>query len=162
MEVETDVRDGGQRPIVVGYDGSQGARAALAYAAELFPGRRALIVTAWLGVAESTPEFLFAPGGVVVAAAEALGDVMRERAQELAAEGARLGRESGLEAEPHTVHGEHAIWRGIVDSAVEHDAEVVIVGSRGRAPVVAALLGSVATGVVNHASRPVLVVPVSD
>lgn len=44
---------------------------------------------------------------------------------------------------------------GIADSK---DADLIVVGSRGRGVVTAALLGSISRGVLQHAKRPVLVV----
>ena len=44
---------------------------------------------------------------------------------------------------------------GIADSK---DADLIVVGSRGRGPMTAALLGSVSRGVLQHANRPVLIV----
>ena len=46
----------------------------------------------------------------------------------------------------------------IVALADTKDADLIVVGSRGRSKVTSALLGSVSHGILNHASRPVLVV----
>ena len=46
----------------------------------------------------------------------------------------------------------------IVAFADEKDADMIVVGSRGRNVVATALLGSVSQGVARHARRPVLIV----
>lgn len=48
----------------------------------------------------------------------------------------------------------------IVNESVELGAEVIVIGSHGRSAVGAALMGSVATGVIHKGEIPVLVVPV--
>src|SRR6187200_1957718 len=45
----------------------------------------------------------------------------------------------------------------IVSYANTHDADVIVVGSRGRSAVSATLLGSVSRGVLREARRPVVV-----
>ena len=151
-----------ERPILIGYDGSDGARRAVRRAASLFPGRKTLVVTAWLGVADTAPELLLAPGGLLVAAAESLGDVMQERAESLASEGAELAAEVGLAATAHTVRSHRATWEGISRCAAETGADLIVVGSRGQGALSAALLGSVSTGVLHHARRSVLIVSEQD
>lgn len=46
----------------------------------------------------------------------------------------------------------------IVAVAEAKNADIIVVGSRGRGPMTSALLGSVSKGVMNQANRPVLVV----
>lgn len=46
----------------------------------------------------------------------------------------------------------------IVTLADSKDVDLIVVGSRGRGAVTAALLGSVSHGVLQHAKRPVLIV----
>ena len=53
----------------------------------------------------------------------------------------------------------HRYFRALLDLADELDAPVIVMGSRGRSPVAAAVLGSVSTGVLHHGRRPVLIVP---
>lgn len=50
-------------------------------------------------------------------------------------------------------------WVGITRLAAEVEANVVIVGTHGRYGIARWLLGSVAEGVVRHATCPVLVIP---
>jgi nucleotide-binding universal stress UspA family protein len=48
--------------------------------------------------------------------------------------------------------------RGIVDTAQEVQADLVVVGSHGRTGISRLMLGSVAAQVVTHSTVPVLVV----
>ena len=48
--------------------------------------------------------------------------------------------------------------RDIVDDAIEHGVDVIVMGSRGRGDLVGLLLGSTAHKVIHLADRPVLIV----
>ena len=48
--------------------------------------------------------------------------------------------------------------REIVDDAIEHDADVIVMGSRGRSDLAGFILGSTAHKVIHLADRPVLIV----
>ncbi|RKQ87163.1 nucleotide-binding universal stress UspA family protein [Solirubrobacter pauli] len=126
-------------PIVVGYDGSDHARSALAFAARHLPGRELLVAHAW-----AVPTLVGAPSLPL---------------SELADEGAAIAREAGQEASALTVDGTGGQWRALLAAAVEQDAAAIVVGSRGRGAVASTVLGSVASGLVHAAARPVLVVP---
>jgi nucleotide-binding universal stress UspA family protein len=68
-------------------------------------------------------------------------------------------RKAGIDAEGEvreTVFGHAA--REIVADAKEHDAGVIIMGSRGRSDLAGALLGSTAHKVIHLTDRPVLVI----
>jgi nucleotide-binding universal stress UspA family protein len=56
----------------------------------------------------------------------------------------------------HTIFGYAA--RSIVDDAVEHDVDVIVMGSRGRGDLAGLVLGSTAHKVIHLADRPVLIV----
>jgi nucleotide-binding universal stress UspA family protein len=47
---------------------------------------------------------------------------------------------------------------GIIAAADQHEADLIVVGSRGRGAITTALLGSVSRALVRRAARPVLVV----
>jgi nucleotide-binding universal stress UspA family protein len=55
-----------------------------------------------------------------------------------------------------TVHGYAA--RNIADDAVEHDVDVIVMGTRGRGDLAGLVLGSTAHKVIHLADRPVLIV----
>ena len=48
--------------------------------------------------------------------------------------------------------------REIVDDAIEHDADLIVMGSRGRSNLVGFILGSTAHKVIHLTDRPVLIV----
>ncbi len=48
--------------------------------------------------------------------------------------------------------------REIVDDAIEHGVDVIVMGSRGRGDLAGLILGSTAHKVIHLADRPVLVV----
>ena len=147
------------RPLLLCFDGSPGAERAIEAAAELAPGRAAIVLTVWQPVAE------FGPGNPVGAYLEAITPTAREldeAAEREAAERAELGatgaRSAGLDARPLAERGEHIAAR-IVEVAVAHDVAAVVVGSHGHSPLSAAILGSVSGALTRECPRPLLVVP---
>ena len=146
-------------PVLIGYDGSPNAREAVEVAGRLFAGAPAVIATAWLSFEEAAPAGLLAlPANVVADATEDLDAAQREKAEQLSSEGAELARAAGLDAEARAPHCRGPFFSSLVHLADELDARAVVVGSRGRSSIAAAVLGSVSTGVLHHAQRPVLVV----
>jgi len=91
-----------------------------------------------------------------------LGDVASESDQEAdqaVKEGVDALKQAGVDAEGDirpTTFGHAA--REILADAKEHDADVIIMGSRGRSDFAGSILGSTAHKVIHLADRPVLVV----
>jgi len=154
---EREPEDG---PLVLGYDRSAESRAAIADAATLFPGRAALVVHAWSSPVRRSfagMQLLETPVDEVQQLARSLDEMYEGDAEELAEEGAALAREAGLEAEAVAVESGRSVWRAIAALADERGAAAIAVGSRGRGAMKAAVLGSVSSGLVHNARRPVLV-----
>jgi nucleotide-binding universal stress UspA family protein len=148
------------RPVVIAYDGSAVARAAIDHAGALLGRRRAVVVSVWAPIEHAAPAAtIAAPRGVAMAGARELDAAERLKAERLAAEGVERARRAGFAAEPLAICREGAPWRAIVSCAEELDAAAVVTGTRGRSLPVAAVLGSTAEGVLHHAHRPVLLVP---
>jgi nucleotide-binding universal stress UspA family protein len=147
-------------PVLIAYDGSDGAKAAIARAGEVLGGGPAVVATAWSPLRDSAPAALLAlPARIAADAVDDIDAATRQHAEDLAVEGAGLARAAGFDAEPRAVAARERYFRTLLTVADELDARAVVVGSRGRSPVAAAVLGSVSSGVLHHGRRPVLVVP---
>ena len=145
--------------MLVAYDGSTAARAAVEAAGRMLPGRSAVVVSVWSPVTEVAGASLLAlPSKLARDAAAALDSESRSQAQRLAREGAELARSAGLEARDEAAESIGNVWSTILAVADREDAGAVVVGSRGMSGVKSLLLGSVSEALVNHSGRPVLVV----
>jgi len=131
--------------IVVGYDGSEAAKRALAKAAELAGSGGSVTVVSAVGV----------HAGAVHGAIPVDPDELAERSAELGEAKSILGQ-SGLE--PLLVEGRGDPADAIVEEAKSSGADLVVVGARGQNVVERALVGSVSTKVLHHAPCDVLVV----
>lgn len=144
------------RPVLVAYDGSTDARAAIDTAATLLPGARAVVV-----YARPPLEGLAAhlEGHPVVAHLRELDEDTLDLSERIAVEGAAHARAAGLHAEPEVVSDVATAADAIVALAEKIDASVIVLGSRGRGGLRSALLGSTSTQVLHHTGRPTLVIP---
>ena len=141
-----------QGPIVFAYDGSDQAKAAIAYAGDVLPAQRpAVALTVW-GPLSAIPF-----GGIAVISGAELDPAIEEEARRTAEEGKALLEAAGFDASTRVETGV-PIWKRIVEICRELDATMVVLGSHGHSGVQAVLLGSVATAVSQHTSLPVLIV----
>jgi nucleotide-binding universal stress UspA family protein len=144
-------------PVLIAYDGSDFAKAAITEAAsQLATGRRAIVLT----VSEplgGIPFFGAAGALVEPETMEGLVDAAEQSAEKVAGEGAGLARDAGFEAEPLVVIG-GPVWNLIVEAADQRGADPIVIGSRGRSGIAHILLGSVAAAVAQHSKRSVLIV----
>jgi nucleotide-binding universal stress UspA family protein len=159
------VPDGAGRldgPVIVAYDGSEGAQHAIEVAGRLLPGRNTVVVHAW----ES--EFHRSLAGRALAAGpvddlreivQLLHETRVEEAEATTQQGVDLAGVAGLEAVGETVESDAGPWRTVTAAARTHGAALIVTGSRGLGRARSALLGSVSSGLVQNAELPVLVVP---
>jgi nucleotide-binding universal stress UspA family protein len=133
--------------IVLGYDGSEGARRALKVTAELARGLGDEVIAAF-GYAQ------YAPGGETrdheLAVADLAQGRLTEAVDELSA--------AGVTAQALLVH--ENVPDALLEVAHQRQARMIVVGAAAQHPIVGALLGSTAYKLVNRADVPVLVVPV--
>jgi nucleotide-binding universal stress UspA family protein len=137
------------RSLVVGYDGSACARAALEEAISLAGSTGDRIVIG----------FGYDPGGPGEEYRVLRDEVKRlgERATKPALERAS---EAGVEASVALVP-ERPV-DALLALGEEHDARAIVVGSSGEGPIRGAILGSTPYKLVQLSERPVLVVPADD
>ena len=143
--------------ILIAYDGSADAKAAVALAGHLFDGRTAVVLTVWEGFSEvvsraqgacprrststrSTPNASSGPASAPI-------------------EGAGHARAAGLQAETRVAEQRESIAGAILEEAGAAGAELVVVGTRGLSGVKSLVLGSVSRAVLQRSSLPVLVAP---
>lgn len=146
--------------VLVGFDGSMAAAAAIEAGALLLPDVHGWITYLW------TPPFtgdrvrrrLHEQIGNVDALVDAVDREGRFEAQRIMTMGVNLARAAGWEAEPLLEQTYAGPGAALVQAAGKVDADVVIVGSRGLGGT-DAVLGSVSDMAVRHSTRPVLVVP---
>jgi nucleotide-binding universal stress UspA family protein len=141
--------------IVVGVDGSAGARAALEFAAREAALREARlrIVCAW-----EIPPVVYS-GGFAPVLDQATLDAIRDGAETVVQEAVAAAKElqSGIECEGKTVQGQPAE----VLLQQTRDADMIVVSNRGHGGFASLLLGSVSHQVVQHSPCPVTVVRAS-
>jgi len=143
------------RRIVVGVDDSSGSAAALAWA---------LALAAETGAEVEVVHAYELPYSWINGYAPDLERWMREGAE---AARATLDRivDAALEGHPDYVEVRRTVGEGTPAQVLldrSGDADLLVIGSRGRGGFAGLLLGSVSQQCVHHARRPVVVIPEPD
>ena len=139
-------------PVLFAYDGSELATLAIEQAGkQLATGRDALVLCVW-----QPADVGFVPTNKRHFDANQASEVKRA-AEEIAARGASLAEKAGFRSQSMAVKAAPT-WKGIVETAEEHNARLIVLGSHRRSGVVGHVLGSVAAAVVTHSATSVLVV----
>ena len=146
--------------ILLCYDGSEDAQAAVEHAAKLFSNDPVTVLAVWEPYVE-----VFAQSGFGLAyappasAVEEIDTAITDQARATAQEGAERLKQAGIVAQPRIERRHASIAETILTVAGEIDAVAIVLGTRGRGGVKSLLLGSVSHAVVQHADRPVVVIP---
>lgn len=149
--VPGDVEPVEARRILVGFDGSPNAMAALRWAVGFAaPGSTVVVVWVW----DATPltvgsDAFFFPDA---------SDLAAERFHHLVEPLDEVALQRRIILEREFIRGTP---RAALASQAD-DVDLVVLGARGHGAVGSALLGSVSTWVLHHVRRPVAVVPLSD
>jgi nucleotide-binding universal stress UspA family protein len=143
--------------ILIAYDGSDDAKAAIEQAGKLFPGATVTVLTVWERFIDTMAR-AGAGAGMIVDYDE-IDTQSAQSAAEQSEEGVKLANESGLTATAKTAVVDSTISDAILDEAASSGASAVVTGSRGYTGVKSLMLGSVSHHLVQHADLPVVVVP---
>ncbi len=146
---ESDLTPG---PVVFAYDGSELAEFAIAQAGtQLAVPRDAVVVCVWqpadVGFTPVTARNFDADQATAVCQA----------AEETAAHGASLAEKAGFRARSVVVETAPT-WKGIIKTAEDEGASLIVIGSHRHGGLVGHLVGSVASAVVTHAKVNVMIV----
>jgi nucleotide-binding universal stress UspA family protein len=151
-------------PVLIAYDGSQAARAAVTEAGVLFSPRRAIVLTVW---EPGLSEFMLVPDATGMGTTMLPYDpaLMREvdragedHARDIAHDGQTLANSAGLQAEAEVARDISDPAAAIAAVAEKHGAAAIVVGSRGLKGLRSKLLGSTSAELLRKAVRPVVVV----
>jgi len=154
----------GLSPIVIAYDGSDAARAAVKEAAALFGSRHAIVLTVW---EPGLADFMLMPNtmgtGTMMmpydpATVQAIDKAAEDHAMDIAEDGVKLAQAGGLRAEALPVRDAADIADTILETASERDAAAIVIGSRGLKGFKSKLMGSSSSSVLSRSSVPVVIV----
>ena len=143
--------------ILIAYDGSEPAQAAIVATGRLFPGAEAQLVHAY----DRPP----APGRALAAGGLPSDEIMRsladleQDASAILEEGRELAEQAGLDVRTFVSRTAGAPWPEILAAADELDADVIVSGTRGQGRLGRALLGSTSSSLLHQSHRPTLIVP---
>ena len=132
--------------IVVGYDGGDGAKAALDEALRLCNDVGAELVVVF-GYGIPLPERQSAD----------YRDALQELGQKWVGEAEQRAAEAGVPVSSELVFEKS--HDALASVGAKHEARMIVVGAHGESPIKGALLGSTAHKLLHQTDRPVLVVP---
>ena len=145
--------------MLVGYDGSEAANAAIGAAGRLLAPREVVIETVWIpytGVAAGG--VVGAPVAVASRATQELDSIAVTRSEQTAREGARIAADAGLEARPRRLGRRPRVEHDPRQRRGSREAPAIS-WARGRGSMSSAVLGSTSAALVHHVRLPMLVVP---
>ena len=138
------------RSIVVGTDGSPGAKAAVERAANIAKGSEARVhlVTAYPDIPSSRE--------MIASSAKSDRIDLRQVAEGVLTRAGRGLEEQGIEFEAHAIEGDPA--HAIIEVAEQQAADLIVVGARGLTGLQRFLLGSVSSKLSHHSPISLMVV----
>jgi nucleotide-binding universal stress UspA family protein len=147
--------------LLLAYDDSAPARVAIETAAALFAGAEAVVATVYPptpSLATANIARIALPESMIRDGIEHMRAERVHGAQTLDREGVAVATAAGLRATEREIEASTP-WRALAALADELAVDAIVCGTRGNGAIDRVLLGSTATSLLNHADRPLLVVP---
>ena len=141
--------------IVVGVDGSDGAKSAVRWCARYARNLEAEVTA--VAVIEPKVALVPPPDTYADAMHEAEAEEHQKALATLETEWCRPLREAGVRFEARSVFGDPAGM--LMETATELGADLLVVGRRGRGGILEALVGSVPRKLSHQAELPLVIVP---
>ncbi len=143
------------RKILVAYDGSKDSEKAIQLASALSSkfGAELILVHSYSPIGYTYGVV----GGTSAAAYEAMEESAKDGANKRLADGLVLSKKFGGKAKGALLEGLSTV-QTLVEYAEDHKVDLIIVGTRGMTGFKKLVMGSVSSGIVSHATCPVLVV----
>ncbi len=145
--------------VMIAYDGSPNARRAVTYAGHFLAAERAVVLTVWAPIRQGPDPVSVDLDGPPDPPDSDQRDIAFADAQRTNEEGTVLAATVGLAAEPLCVAVTGTVWRTIIETAENIDADLIVTGTRGTTGLRSLLQSSVADHVLRYGRRPVLIVP---
>jgi nucleotide-binding universal stress UspA family protein len=138
--------------ILVPYDASSYANHAFQKALEIAEkfGSKITVLTVLGTKVESI-------SGISLERAIEIQDEQEDAATKILKDLERLAKDKGVEFSFKVIY-DPSTYKGIVNFSNSNSMNLIVMGSHGRSGIKKALLGSVASGVVEHANCPVLII----
>src|SRR5262249_22697116 len=144
-------------PVLICFDGSDGAVSALEAAGSMFAGHNAVVAYYWQPFGSTKRfgvdllEFVQDPASI--------NEREEQTAREVAEQGVALAAAGGLAARAASVPTDSPLADAILAHAESIDAAAIVLGSQGGSRLRSLILGSTANEVVQRAAVPVFVAP---
>ena len=140
--------------IIVAFDGSNDSVKAMGLACALTAkfGSTLTVVHVF-----SSPSVGYsATSGMPIPDYKSLEDAKRAGAKEVLSKGLQLAAQRGVEAKGELIEAPSVV-EGLVEFAANEKADLIVTGTRGMTGFKKLIMGSVSSGLINHAHCPVLV-----
>jgi nucleotide-binding universal stress UspA family protein len=106
----------------------------------------------------AVPEYVVLEGNVPGAVLDRIYTDSTERANEVIAKATEIARSEGVDSNGQVLSNVRSVVQAIVEYSEREKADLIVLGTRGMSGFKRLLLGSVSSGVANHASCSVLIV----